>query len=253
MVDGAVTRARYQASITGGGSGIGLATAKLFAQEGAKVVIVGRTRSALDKAAAEIGENAVAIVADVSDLDALDALYAEVGKRFGRIDVVFANAGVNNLASFGAVTPEDFDRQFNANVRGVFFTVQKALPLLSTGASVILNASVAHHKGSPLHSVYGATKAAVRSFARSWTTDLKDRQIRVNSLSPGLVETPIFGKLGVPAEAIQERLPVLLAHMPMGRLGRVEEAATVALFLASDDSSFVTGIDLPVDGGLGQV
>ena len=241
------------AVITGGGSGIGLASAKLFAQEGAKVVIVGRNKSALDKAAAEIGDRAVAIVADVTDLDALDALYAEVGKRFGRIDVIFANAGINNLAPFGAVTPQDFDNQFNANVRGLFFTVQKALPLLSDGASVILNASVAQKRGSPMHSVYSATKAATRSFARTWTTDLKARKIRVNSLSPGLVETPIFGKLGVPAEAIQEALPALLERMPMGRVGRVEEAATVALFLASDDSSFVTGIDLPVDGGLGQV
>lgn len=241
------------ALITGGGSGIGLASAKLFAQEGASVIIVGRTQSSLDQAAAEIGENAVAIVADVADLAALDALYAQVTTRFGRIDVLFANAGVNNLAPFDAVTPEDFDRQFNANVRGVFFTVQKALPLLSDGASVILNASVAHKKGSPLHSVYAATKAATRSFARSWTTDLKARNIRVNSLSPGLVETPIFGKLGVPPEVIQDALPTLLAAMPMGRVGRVEEAASVALFLACDDSSFVTGIDLPVDGGLGQV
>jgi len=241
------------AVVTGGGSGIGLASAKLFAQEGAQVVIVGRTKAALEQAAVDIGNNAVAIVADVSDLDALDALYAEVGKRFGRIDVIFANAGVNNLAPFGTVTPQDFDNQFNVNVRGLFFTVQKALPLLSNGASVILNASIAHKKGSPMHSVYGATKAATRSFARSWTTDLKDRNIRVNSLSPGLVETPIFGKLGVPLEAITQALPTLLAAMPMGRVGRVEEAATVALFLASDDSSFVTGIDLPVDGGLAQV
>ncbi|MFF0949273.1 SDR family oxidoreductase [Rhizobium leguminosarum] len=241
------------AVITGGGSGIGLASAKLFAQEGATIVIVGRNRDALDKAAAEIGGSAAAIVADVADLDALDALYAEVGKRFGRIDVIFANAGVNNLAPFEAVTVEDFDTQFNANVRGLFFTVQKALPLLSDGASVILNASVAHGKGTPMHSVYAATKAAVRSFARSWTTDLKHRKIRVNSLSPGLVETPIFGKLGVPAEAIKEGLPAMLAQMPMGRVGRPEEAATVALFLASADSSFVTGIDLPVDGGMGQV
>ncbi|ACS55948.1 MULTISPECIES: SDR family oxidoreductase [Rhizobium] len=241
------------AVITGGGSGIGLASAKLFAQEGATVVIVGRNKDALDKAAAEIGGSAAAIVADVADLDALDALYAEVGKRFGRIDVIFANAGVNNLAPFEAVTVEDFDTQFNANVRGLFFTVQKALPLLSDGASVILNASVAHGKGTPMHSVYAATKAAVRSFARSWTTDLKHRKIRVNSLSPGLVETPIFGKLGVPAEAIKEGLPAMLAQMPMGRVGRPEEAATVALFLASADSSFVTGIDLPVDGGMGQV
>ncbi|MCX9150187.1 SDR family oxidoreductase [Pseudomonas sp. TB1-B1] len=241
------------AVITGGGSGIGLASAKLFAQEGAKVVIVGRTQSSLDAAAADIGDSAVAIVADVSDLAALDALYAEVGSRFGKIDVLFANAGVNNLAPFEAVTPEDFDRQFNANVRGLFFTVQKALPLLRDGASVILNASVAHKKGSPLHSVYAATKAATRSFARSWTTDLKNRNIRVNSISPGLIETPIFGKLGVPVEVIKQALPTMLAGMPMGRVGRVEEAATVALFLASDDSSFVTGIDLPVDGGMGQV
>ncbi|MBE8717863.1 SDR family oxidoreductase [Cellvibrio polysaccharolyticus] len=241
------------ALITGGGSGIGLASAKLFAQEGATVVIVGRTKSSLDEAAAEIGESVVPIVTDVSDLDALDALYTEVGARFGRIDVLFANAGVNNLAPFEAVTPEDFDQQFNANVRGLFFSVQKALPLLSEGASIILNASVAHKKGSPLHSVYSATKAATRSFARSWTTDLKNRKIRVNSISPGLVETPIFGKLGVPLEAIEAALPKMLETMPMGRVGRVEEAASVALFLACDDSSFVTGIDLPVDGGLGQV
>jgi len=241
------------AVITGGGSGIGLASAKLFAQEGATVVIVGRTWEPLEKAAADIGTSAVPIVADVSDLEALDALYAEVGERFGRIDVIFANAGINNLAPFEAVTVEDFDQQFGANVRGLFFTVQKALPLLSEGASVILNASVAHKRGSPLHSVYAATKAAARSFARSWTTDLKDRKIRVNSLSPGLIETPIFGKLGVPVEAIEAGMPAMLAQMPMGRVGRPEEAATVALFLASDDSSFVTGIDLPVDGGLGQV
>lgn len=241
------------AVITGGGSGIGLASAKLFAREGATVIIVGRSKSALDEAAAEIGGDATAIVADVADLGALDALYAEIGKRFGRIDVIFANAGVNNLAPFEAVTVDDFDNQFDVNVRGLFFTVQKALPLLSDGASVILNASVAHGKGTPMHSVYSATKAAVRSFARSWTSDLKHRKIRVNSLSPGLVETPIFGKLGVPVEAITERLPAMLAQMPMGRVGRPEEAATVALFLASDDSSFVTGIDLPVDGGMGQV
>lgn len=241
------------AVITGGGSGIGLASAKLFAREGATVIIVGRSKSALDEAAAEIGGDATAIVADVADLGALDALYAEIGKRFGRIDVIFANAGVNNLAPFEAVTVDDFDNQFDVNVRGLFFTVQKALPLLSDGASVILNASVAHGKGTSMHSVYSATKAAVRSFARSWTSDLKHRKIRVNSLSPGLVETPIFGKLGVPVEAITERLPAMLAQMPMGRVGRPEEAATVALFLASDDSSFVTGIDLPVDGGLGQV
>ncbi|MDJ0278053.1 SDR family oxidoreductase [Sphingomonas sp. 2R-10] len=241
------------AVVTGGGSGIGLASARLFAQEGATVVIVGRNRETLDAAAADIGENAVAIVADVSDLAALDALYAEVGERFGRIDVIFANAGVNNMAPFAAVTVEDFDTQFAANVRGVFFTVQKALPLLVDGASIILNASIAQKRGTPMHSVYAATKAAVRSFARTWTTDLKDRRIRVNSLSPGLIETPIFAKLGVPEEAIREGLPAMLANMPMRRVGRPEEAATVALFLASDDSSFVTGVDLPVDGGLGQV
>lgn len=241
------------AVITGGGSGIGLASAKLFAQEGATVVIVGRNKDVLDKATAKIGNGAAAIVADVADLGALDGLYAEVGKRFGRIDVVFANAGVNHLAPFEAVTVDDFDNQFNINVRGLFFTVQKALPLLSDGASVILNASVAHTKGTPMHSVYAATKAAVRSFARTWTSDLKDRKIRVNSISPGLIETPIFSKLGIPAQDLEGALSAVLTHMPMGRVGRPEEAANVVLFLASDDSSFVIGIDLPVDGGIGQV
>ncbi len=241
------------ALITGGSSGIGLASAELFAREGAKVILVGRDRGALDQAAAKIGERAVGIAADVRKLEDLDALYAEVGKRFEKIDVIFANAGIVNPAPFAAITPEHFDREFDINVRGTFFTVQKALPLLRDGGSIVLNASVAHYTGFPGHSVYGAAKAAVRSFARNWTSDLKERRIRVNSISPGPTETPIVGKMGLPLEVIQAGLPMILGRMPMGRAGHADEIATAALFLACDDSSFITGIDLPVDGGLGQV
>lgn len=241
------------AIITGGNSGIGLASAKVFAAEGAQVIITGRRKDVTEQAATEIGYGALAVAGDVSNLDDLDHLYAEILQRFGRLDIVFANAGLMNIASIPAVTPEQFDNEFNTNVRGLYFTVQKALPLLRDGGSIILTSSVANHTGSPGYSLYGGAKAAVRAFARSWSNDLKDRKIRVNCLSPGLIETPMAGKMGVPLAIIAANLPAMLARMPLGRLGKPHEIASAALFLASDDSSFINGIDLSVDGGWGQV
>jgi len=236
-----------------GNSGIGLASAKAFVAEGAQVVITGRRQDALDAAVAEIGSNAIGVQGDVGRLEDLDRLYATIGERFGHLDIVFANAGVLNLAPFEAVTPEQFDREFDINVRGLFFGVQKALPLLRDGGSIIVTASVAHFTGNPGYSVYGAAKAAVRSFARNWAVELKDRKIRVNCVSPGPTVTPIADKMGVPPEVMAAIIPQLLAKVPLGRMGRAEEIAAAVLFLASDDSSFVTGIDLCVDGGMGQI
>ena len=242
------------AVVTGGGSGIGLASAKLFAQEGAQVVIVGRTKAALEQAAVDIGNNAVAIVADVSDLDALDALYAEVGKRFGRIDVIFANAGGGSFAPLGAISEEHYQQTFDTNVKGVLFTVQKALPLLRDGASVILTSSVTAITGTAAFSVYSATKAAVRNFARSWILDLKDRRIRVNAVSPGPIETAGLVELAGPDAAAQQGLLDFMAgQVPLGRVGQPEEIAKAVLFLASDQASFVNGIELFVDGGMAQI
>jgi len=241
------------ALITGGNSGMGLATARLFAAEGAKVVITGRRRKDLDEAAKSIGSAALAVQGDVSKLDDLDRLFTVIEEKYGRLDVVFANAGFGEVAPFGQVTEDQFDRQFATNVKGLFFTVQKALPLLRDGASIILNASIAATKGMEALSTYSATKAAVRSFARTWTTDLKARRIRVNSLSPGPIETPIFGKMGLSeaqADGFKQALPGMV---PLGRIGSSDEIAKAALFLASDDSSYVTGIDLVVDGGMAQV
>ncbi|KJC55920.1 oxidoreductase [Bradyrhizobium sp. LTSPM299] len=244
---------RKIALITGGNSGIGLASAKLFAAEGATVVIAGRRQDALDAALSEVGSSAIGIRCDVANLDDLDRLYAEIGKRYGRLDIVFANAAIMTVAPIAAVTPEHFDREFGVNVRGLYFTVQKSLPLLPDGSSIILTSSVAHFKATPGFQLYGAAKAAVRSFARGWTTDLKDRKIRVNCLSPGPTETPLSGKMGVSLEQVMQGRPNLLARIPLGRMGAPAEVASAALFLASDDSSFITGIDLCVDGGLGQV
>jgi NAD(P)-dependent dehydrogenase (short-subunit alcohol dehydrogenase family) len=241
------------ALITGGNSGIGLASAKAFVAEGAQVIITGRRQSALDAAVAEIGAGAVGVQGDVGKLEDLDRLYAEIGQRFGRLDIVFANAGALSLSPFEAVTPEQFDQEFDVNVRGVFFTVQKSLPLLQDGGAVILTSSVAHYTGNPGYSVYAAAKAAVRSFARNWAVDLKGRSIRVNCLSPGPTETPIVDKMGVPPDVMAALIPQLLAQVPLGRMGRSEEVAAAALFLACSDSSFITGIDLCVDGGMGQI
>jgi NAD(P)-dependent dehydrogenase (short-subunit alcohol dehydrogenase family) len=241
------------AVITGANSGIGLETAKRFVEEGAQVVITGRRKDELDKAAAEIGENVVAVQGDVSHLEDLDRLYAEVKAKFGHIDILFANAGLGQVAPLGAVTEEHFDREFDVNVKGLFFSVQKALPLFKDGGSIILNSSVAGHKGIGGFSVYSATKAAVRSFARSWTSDLKERKIRVNAISPGPIETPIFGKMGLTKEQSAEFANSIISSVPLGRVGQSEEVAAAATFLASDESSYITGIDLSVDGGQGQV
>ena len=241
------------ALVTGGNSGMGLATARLFAAEGAKVVITGRRQEALDEAAKTIGPLVLAVRGDVSKMADLDRLFATIKNKFGHLDILFANAGLGQVVPLGQVTEEQFDREFAINVKGLFFTVQKALPLLRDGSSIILNASIAAHKGMEAMSVYSATKAAVRSFARTWTTDLKGRKIRVNSLSPGPIDTPIFGKMGLSEEQAQGFKQALPGMVPLGRMGSVEEIARTVLFLASDDSSYITGIDLVVDGGMSQV
>jgi NAD(P)-dependent dehydrogenase (short-subunit alcohol dehydrogenase family) len=234
------------AVVTGGTTGIGFATAKLFATEGAHVFITGRRQKELDEAVDAIGTNVSGVRGDVTDLTDLDRLYENV-KRRGRLDVVFANAGLGEFAPLGRITEEHFDRLFNTNVKGVLFTVQKALPLLNDGGSIILTGSVAGVKGTPAFGVYGATKAAIRCFVRSWTVELKDRGIRSNVLSPGPVDTPLVGEQ--PKEAIER----IVSTVPMGRMGEPDEIAKAALFLASDDSSFVTGIELFVDGGRAQI
>ena len=241
------------ALITGGNSGIGLATAKQFVNEGAYVFITGRRQSELDVAVKRIGKSVTAVQGDVSNLGDLDRLFAQIKREKGRLDIVFANAGVATYAPFGTITEEHYDSIFNINVKGLLFTVQKALPLLPDGASVILNASIVASKGFSSNSVYSATKAAVRSFARTWTTDLKDRRIRVNAVSPGPIETPGLNNLLASSGAGEERLKMLSNNVPLGRLGTPDEIAKAVVFLASDDSSYVTGTELFVDGGFAQV
>ena len=241
------------ALITGGNSGIGLATAKQFVNEGAYVFITGRRQSELDVAVKQIGKSVIAVQGDVSNLGDLDRLFAQIKREKGRLDIVFANAGVATYAPFGTITEEHYDSIFNINVKGLLFTVQKALPLLPDGASVILNASIVASKGFSSNSVYSATKAAVRSFARTWTTDLKDRRIRVNAVSPGPIETPGLNNLLASSGAGEERLKMLSNNVPLGRLGTPDEIAKAVVFLASDDSSYVTGTELFVDGGFAQV
>jgi NAD(P)-dependent dehydrogenase (short-subunit alcohol dehydrogenase family) len=241
------------AVITGGNSGMGLATAKLFVKEGAHVYITGRRQAELDAAVKEIGGSVTAVRGDVANLADLDRLYQIVKEQHGRVDVVFANAGAGEFVPITDVTEAHFDKLFDINVKGLLFTVQKALPLMPDGGSVVLNGSIAGYTGSPAFSVYSATKAAVRSFARSWTNDLKERRIRVNTLSPGPIDTPIFDAVAPTKNQVEQLKSGFAAQVPLGRMGRPEEIATVALFLASDDSSFVTGIDLSVDGGMAQV
>jgi NAD(P)-dependent dehydrogenase (short-subunit alcohol dehydrogenase family) len=241
------------ALITGGNSGIGLATAKQFVNEGAYVFITGRREAELAAAKKQIGKNVTAIQGDVSNLDDLDRLFVQIKKEKGKIDIVFANAGVARYAPLGTITEDFFDSIFDINVKGVLFTVQKALPLLRDGGSIILNASIVASKGLSSNSVYSATKAAVRSFARTWTTDLKDRRIRVNAISPGPIDTPGLSELLASSETGDQRKKMISTTVPLGRFGRPEEIAKAVVFLASDDASYITGIELFVDGGFAQV
>ena len=241
------------ALITGGNSGIGLATAKQFVNEGAYVFITGRREAELAAAKKQIGKKVTAIQGDVSNLDDLDRLFAQIKKEKGKIDIVFANAGVARYAPLGTITEEFFDSIFDINVKGVLFTVQKSLPLLRDGGSIILNASIVASKGLSSNSVYSATKAAVRSFARTWTTDLKDRRIRVNAISPGPIDTPGLSELLASSETGEQRRKMISTTVPLGRFGRPEEIAKAVVFLASDDASYITGIELFVDGGFAQV
>ena len=241
------------ALITGGNSGIGLATAKQFVNEGAYVFITGRRDPELAAAVKEIERSVTGVQGDVSNLGDLDRLFAQIRREKGKLDIVFANAGIAKYAPFGSITEDLYDSIFDINVRGLLFMVQKALPLLPDGTSIILNASIVASKGLSSNSVYSATKAAVRSFARTWTTDLKDRRIRVNAVSPGSIDTPGLNELLGSSETGQQRLKMVSNTVPLGRLGKPDEIAKAVLFLASDDSSFITGTELFVDGGFAQV
>ncbi len=241
------------ALVTGGNGGIGLAAAKQFVNEGAYVFITGRRKPELEAAVKDIGRNVTGVQGDVSNLGDLDRLFAQIKQEKGKLDIVFANAGVAMYAPFGEITEEHYDSIFTINVKGLLFTVQKALPLLPDGASIILNASIVASKGLPANSVYSATKAAVRSFARTWTTDLKDRRIRVNAVSPGPIDTPGLNDLVASTGAGEQRLKMISNTVPLGRLGTPNEIARAVVFLASDDSSYITGTELFVDGGFAQV
>jgi NAD(P)-dependent dehydrogenase (short-subunit alcohol dehydrogenase family) len=241
------------AVITGGNSGIGLATAKRFAAEGAYIFITGRRQAELDKAAEAIGANVTTVQGDVANLDDLDRLFATVRAKKGRLDILFANAGLGTLSPLGAISEADFDKTFNVNVKGTLFTVQKALPLMQAGGSIILTGSTTGSTGTPAFSVYSASKAAIRNFARSWALDLKDSGIRVNVLVPGPISTPGLHGIASKPEEDKAFIDGMITQIPLGRIGQPEETAAVALFLASDDSSFMTGSEIFVDGGMAQV
>jgi len=241
------------ALVTGGSTGIGLAIAQEFVAQGAHVFITGRREAELAKAKETIGRNVTAVQSDVAKLEDLDKLYDVVAREKGHLDIVVANAGIGELTPTADVTPAHFDKVFDVNVRGAFFTVQKALKLLQDGGSVVVVSSIAQYTGIPGFAVYSATKAAVRSFVRTWAAEFKDRGIRFNSLSPGPIDTPIFTTIIPDPEAATAAKQGFVSQVPLGRIGRPEEMAKAALFLASDDSSYSTGIDLVADGGLSQV
>lgn len=241
------------AVITGGNSGIGLATAKRFVTEGAYVFITGRRQKQLDLAVSEIGKNVMGIQSDVSNLADIDKIYNTVKDQKNHIDIIFANAGIAQFAPLEKISEEHFDKIFRINVKGLLFTVQKLLPIFQESGSIILNASIGSSKGVEESSVYSATKAAVRSFARTWTVDLRHRKIRVNAISPGPIDTPIFSNLMQNEEQSEQFKKNIVNTVPMGRMGTPDEVAKVVSFLASDDSSYITGIELFVDGGLAQI
>jgi NAD(P)-dependent dehydrogenase (short-subunit alcohol dehydrogenase family) len=241
------------ALVTGANSGIGLATAKRFVAEGAFVYITARRDAELARAAAAIERNVTAVPGDVSKPADLDRLFAQIQREKGRLDIVFANAGVAKFAPLGTITDEFYDSLFDVNVKGLLFTVQKALPLMPEGGSIIVNASVVASKGLLANSVYSATKAAVRSFARTWTTDLKSRRIRVNAVSPGTIDTPGLNDLLASSEVGEQRRKAITSAVPLGRFGTPDEIARAVVFLASEDASYITGAELFVDGGFAQV
>jgi NAD(P)-dependent dehydrogenase (short-subunit alcohol dehydrogenase family) len=241
------------ALITGGNSGIGLATAKQFVNEGAYVFVTGRRDPELATAVKQIGKNATGVQGDVSNLGDLDRLFAQIKREKVKLDIVFANAGLAKYAPLGSISEDLYDSIFNVNVKGVLFTVQKALPLMPDGAAIILNASIVASNGLAANSVYSATKAAVRSFARTWTTDLKARRIRVNAVSPGSTDTPGLNDLLASSEVGEQRKKMISGAVPLGRFGMPDEIAKAVVFLASDDASYITGTELFVDGGFAQV
>ena len=241
------------AVITGGNSGIGLATARSFASEGAKVAILGRDPTTLEAAVSELGDAAIGVVGDVQNLQDIDRLYETVKQDFGSIDFLFVNAGVAKMRPLEAVDEEHFDELFAVNVKGAFFTVQKALPLMNDGGAIVLNTSIANQTGNPTMSVYSASKAALRSLARTLSAELVERGIRVNAVSPGPIETPIYGRLDLPPEALDEMAASFTERVPLTRFGSPEEVANAVLFLSSPESSFVLGHELVVDGGMTQL